>query len=147
MSLLGFDFSFFYIVIFVPAMTTSSSICLFHDRRYSSNIQHILNLLRINIIKIKCDLNMTGKRSLCTCKLSSDQMLITDEEFNEKQKEFEEIQTHQYLKEINQIIQLKIMNTCDSKMSIYKLLKLICDILNDKIFPQISKPIQTGKKK
>jgi len=90
---------------------------------------------------------MTGKRSLCTCKLFSEQMLITDEEFNEKQKEFEEIQSHEYLKEINQIIQLKIMNTCDSKMSIYKLLKLICDIFNEKIFPKMIKPIGTGKKK
>ena len=63
-----------------------SSVCLFHDRRYSSNIQRILNLLRINIIKIKYDLNTIGKKSLCTCSLTDDQLAITDEELNKNTK-------------------------------------------------------------
>src|ERR1700722_1292586 len=109
-------------------MTTS---CLFHDRRYSSNVQRILNILRRNVIKIKCDLNLIGKRSLCICKLSSNDMIITDEELNKKQQEFEKLKIHQWSNEIDRIIQFKIMNTCDNKISLYKLFKLICDISNE----------------
>ena len=65
-------------------MTSSSSICLFHNRRYSSNIQCILNLLRINVIKIKCDLNQIAKKILCICNVSDNQTIINDEEFNKK---------------------------------------------------------------
>jgi hypothetical protein len=116
-------------------MTTSSSICLFHDRQYSSNIQQIVNLLRKNFIKIKCDLNLIVKKCLCTCKLSSNQMMqITDEELIKIEQEFNELKIHQCFKEINQIIQLKIMKKCDNQILINKLRKFICDISTGKFF-------------
>lgn len=126
-------------------MTTSSSICLFHDRRYSSNIQCILNLVRKNFIKIKCDLNLIGKKCLCICKLSSDEMLISNEELINKQEEFDKLKIHQCFKEINRIIQLKIIQTCDTQISIYKLLELICDISNEKRFLKLSKSTKSNE--
>ena len=43
---------------------TVSSVCLFRDRRFASNIQHIFNFFRADIAKTKCDLSMIGKE-LC----------------------------------------------------------------------------------
>jgi hypothetical protein len=125
---------------------TSLSVCLFHDRRYASNIQRIFNLLRTNKLKIKCNLNYIGKKSLCTCNLSDDQLTITDQQLTEKQKEYEEIKTQQWSDEIDQVITRKIRNTCDSKISIYKLLTLICGISNDKNFLNVIKTIQKDGK-
>ncbi len=106
-------------------------ICLFHNRRYASNIQHILNLLRKNAIKIKCDLNLIGKKTLCTCKLTSN---TSDVQLISKQKEFEKLKVHPWMEEIDQIIQLKISNTCDSQISLDKLYGLICDLSNETTF-------------
>ena len=72
MSLVVLSFRFYtccYLESF-PTMTTTEMTCLFHSRRYASNIQRIFNLLRKNKIKVKCDLNYIGKRALCICKLS-----------------------------------------------------------------------------
>lgn len=113
---------------------SSSTVCLFHNRRYSSNIQHILNLLRINTIKSKCDLNYIAKKSLCVCNLSDNQLAITDEQLNKIQKLYVKIKTQRCLDEIDQLLEKKIMTTCDNKISIYKLLKLICDISTEKTF-------------
>jgi hypothetical protein len=72
-------------------------------------------------------------------------MLITDEQIIQKQKEFEKLKIYQCFEEINRIIQFKIMNTCDNQISIYKLLKLICDISNGKNFFKINKTIQKNE--
>ena len=40
---------------------TVLSLCLLHDRRLASNIQHNFTFLHTNIIKTKRDLNMIGK--------------------------------------------------------------------------------------
>ena len=124
-------------------MSSNSSICLFHDRKYSSNIQYIFNLLRKNQLKkIKCDLNLIGKKSLCTCRLSSSSdssITITDEQLLKKQKEFNKLKIHSYFEIIEQIIQFKIMNTCQNQICLYKLLKFICDVCNEKIFSKMNK--------
>lgn len=121
-------------------------VCLFHHRKSASNLQRIFNLLRKNVIKAKCDLTAIGKRSLCVCKLSPDEMLITDEEFHRKQKDFEKLKIHQWFEQINRIIELKIMNICDSKISLYKLRKLICEISNEKHLSKVIKTVQKNRK-
>jgi len=74
-------------------------------------------------------------------------MEITDEELLETQQEFNELKIHQCFEEINRIIQFKIMNTCDSQISINKLLRLICDISSGKKFlkPIISNEIENQR--
>ncbi len=106
-------------------MTTSELMCLFHNRQYSSNIQRIVNLLRVNVITIKCDLNSIVKRSLCTC---SNQLQITDEKLTKAKQEFDELKIHPWFEKVNRIIQINIMKTCDSNILLYKLFKLICKI-------------------
>ncbi len=125
------------------AMTTSECVCLFHNRQYSSNIQRILNLLRVNIIAIKCDLNLIVKRSLCTCELIPNQMQIIDEQL---QQDFEKLKVCPWFEEVNQIIQINIMKTCDSKIALYKLLQLICEIANDEKYSKIIKNIRKEEK-
>ncbi|CAF0761687.1 unnamed protein product [Adineta steineri] len=110
-----------------------SSICLFHDRQYSSNVQCILNLLRKYILNTKCDLNMIAKKSLCTCNLAEESMTTIDEQLIDQQNEFEKLKTdlmrsRQCLENIDYLIQSKIMIHGDNKISKYKLFKLICDI-------------------
>ncbi len=124
-------------------MTSSKSVCLFHHRPYSSNTQCILNLFRAKVIKIKCNLNLIAKQSLCTCQLSPDELQIADDEFNKQQQKFYELQTCPWFEKVDQIIQKHIMKKCDSKIMLYKLFKLICEISNEekfsKKFPQEEK--------
>jgi len=90
---------------------------------------------------------MIGKKSLCTCNLADDQLTITDEELFNKQNEFEKLKSNpliecQWPEEIDQLLQFKIMTTCDSKIAIYKLLKLLCDISTKPNFPEMMRSIQ-----
>jgi hypothetical protein len=90
---------------------------------------------------------MIGKKSLCTCNLTDDEMTITDAELLNKQNEFEQLKSNplierQWPEEIDRLLQLKIMITCDSKIAIYKLLKLICDISTKSNFPKMIRSIQ-----
>ena len=130
---------------------SSTSVCLFHNRRYSSNIQRILNLLRIHTIKTKCDLNYIAKKSLCTCNLSDTQLTITDEEFLKREELYEKlkinlIKRNQWSDEIDKLIELRIRNTCEDKLSINKLLKLVCEISNEKFILKMIKTLEKDEK-
>jgi hypothetical protein len=125
---------------------SSIPVCLFHDRRYSCIIQRILNLTHTNILTVRCDLNMSGKKGLCTCNLSDEQLVITNEQFIQIQEEFEQLKSkfkklQQWPEELDRLVEQKIKTT-GCQISMYKFHKLICDICNENFLPGMSGTVE-----
>lgn len=135
---------YFNFIHFVLAM--SKPVCIFHHYQCASNLQQILNLLRKHVIKVKCDLNAIGRKFLCVCKLSGYLLLIADEVYYKKRADFEKLKDHPWFREINRLIELKIMTICQDKISLFKLWNLICDISNEKSLLHILNFIPTKKR-
>ena len=66
-------------------------------------------------------------------------MQVTNEEFTRQEEEYNQLNEHAWFEEINQIIQMKIKEICNSKLSLYKLFKFICEISNGTAFLKLTK--------
>ena len=76
----------------------------------------------------------------------ADQMQISDEEFQNKQKQFENLRNSQWTEEIDRIIEYKIMNKCKCQISIYKLLEFICDLSEETEFLRLINTVRKDYK-
>ena len=109
-------------------MTTSELVCLFHNRKYASSTQRILNLLRLHHGTCANTFNQVAKQSLCTCGLSSNRKLITHEQLDEQKQHFDELQTESWFDQVHHVIQKSIIPTCDNRSTLFELYRFICDM-------------------
>lgn len=124
-------------------MTTSEFVCLFHNFKYSCNLQQILNLLRADLHTGDYDINQFARQSLCICELSS---TINEEAFNHQKDQFDELQNELWYKKVNPIIEKHIIQTDADQICISKLYQMIYEMYQRKKNFSASEPVRKTKK-